>query len=332
MDTIAAQHADVMRAFGIDLDGVESLYAHSPVYRVRWQDQDAVLKRSRPALPDAEAIARWLTHLAGRDVRVVTPLDGPRSLTEPDGTSTCWVFYPFVDGIPYQRTLAQISAAGDLLGRIHATGKKIDHGLPLRPRLDPLDADEVAAAFDALVAALSRYAPDLIDEALRRQEVGAAYYLKQAAPNLRVMDLPLANATWDYKIANLIYVTEDSPVLVDADSGARLPRVLDLAIAALLLHNDAADSALSRQEWLAFFAAYSQHVTLKPEERAVWPDVLLAAWMDEALWLLAADSGGWRQPRQSSYLRDLLRLDLGRYALPPDETGTGKAKKKKKKA
>ncbi|WP_407940472.1 phosphotransferase [Nonomuraea montanisoli] len=60
-------------------------------------------------------MGRWVRHLAGLSLPVVTPLAGPHRIAGDD-----WVAYPWIDGRGYDGSPADIRAAGDLLGRLHA--------------------------------------------------------------------------------------------------------------------------------------------------------------------------------------------------------------------
>ena len=55
---------------------------------------------------------------------------------------------------------------------------------------------------------------------------------------------------------------------------------------------------------------------LTEEEKRAWNDLLLCAWIDEALWLLKDDQQGWFDARQSQLLLSLLLTDLSTLALP----------------
>jgi spectinomycin phosphotransferase len=71
----------------------------------------------------------------------------------------------------------------------------------------------------------------------------------------------------------------------------------------------------SPQEWQAFLAGYGQHIRLSDEELNVWDDLLLCAWIDEALWLLREDEAGWKNDGQSGMLMSLLSTSLASFAV-----------------
>jgi hypothetical protein len=71
-----------------------------------------------------------------------------------------------------------------------------------------------------------------------------------------------------------------------------------------------AQPCLPLREWHAFLEGYGQHIRLSDEEMSVWDDLLLCAWIDEALWLLSEDEAGWKDDRQSGLLMSLLSTPL----------------------
>jgi len=84
----------------------------------------------------------------------------------------------------------------------------------------------------------------------------------------------------------------------------------------MIFHNDGlADSVFSRSEGLRFLGGYSRHVQLTAEERQQWTDLLLSAWMAEAVWLMGDHEAGWADPIQSRFLFSLLTTDLATLAL-----------------
>ncbi len=59
------KYYDVLRAFGITIDGeqtLRSLYAYAPVYLFNYADRDYVLKRTG-VRSDKNAIAEWTNYL-----------------------------------------------------------------------------------------------------------------------------------------------------------------------------------------------------------------------------------------------------------------------------
>ena len=277
------------------------------------KSQDWVLKRSGIVHSDAPAIDRWLHHLQARGVATVAATPGPdHSLAPnprpmPDGHH--WVLYPFIEGRPYDASPADIEAAGFLLGHIHVAGAFNDWGLRAYhrpPHRDPAWTDRQAAAACAAMQAQG------IDTTPLQNRL-AQNRLETTPPG----GLPMAGGSVDYKAANLVFAPH--PVLIDPDHAAFLPRIYDLAIAALLFHNDhpqAPARPWTPPEWHRFLAGYTRIIRLDPPEHTAWPGMLRLAWLDQALWLLANHPTGWTTPRNRAFLTALATLDLETFALP----------------
>ena len=305
-----------LAAFGIPADThAISLYAHAPVYRSRAgsqtvarNGQDCVIKRSGMVHSDAPAIDRWLHHLQARGVATVAAAPGfaPNPRPMPDGHH--WVIYPFIEGRSYDGSDADIEAAGFLLGHIHVAGAFNDWGLKAYfrpPHRDPAWIDRHAASACA---------------AMRAHGVDDAPFRRRLMQNRRDAEppggLPMAGGSVDYKASNLVFAPH--PVLIDPDHAAFLPRIYDLAIAALLFHDDlppAPGRPWTSAEWSSFLTGYARLIRLEAAERAAWPEMLRLAWLDQAVWLLGNCATGWAEPRQRAFLNTLAGLDLTAFAL-----------------
>jgi spectinomycin phosphotransferase len=313
-------HADILRAFGFRIEPAavpRSICAYAPVYRVSNPAGDWIVKRAQTPLARAHAVAAWTRSLAVQGVAVVTPASGfgdnPRCFDDADEQQVAWVVYPFVPGRAYAGSSTQIRAAGELLGRIHAAGMNEAFGLKLSETVVPIAADELSTDIDSIVRWVTQTFPQQAAAARSLLEERTQRYLRSALSRMLSVRLPLTNASWDYKATNLVFRSaRQGPVLVDPDNGGRIPRAYDLAIAALLFHNDAGVPAriFRASEWLAFLEGYGQHIRLSDEETSTWDDLLLCAWIDEALWLLREDDAGWADARQSRLLMSLLSTPL----------------------
>src|SRR5262245_58561316 len=123
------EHLEIMQAFGLGPGSgatVRSLSSYAPVFRFDTPGGTWVLKRTQRPFAYANALMSWTRALAEKGIPVVTPAPGfgenPRSLPDDTGEEYCWVVYPYIEGEAYLGDLAQIRAAGDLLGKIHAAG------------------------------------------------------------------------------------------------------------------------------------------------------------------------------------------------------------------
>lgn len=290
-----------------------ALHTDAPVFRVRDRRGDWVVKRTGMVHSAPGSIDRWLRHIHDRGARVVVPAAGfganPRVLA--DGHA--WVVYPFIQGAPYAATAAQIDAAGALLGHIHIAGAFNDWGLkPMRrPPRRPWDWTLQHAVRGAVAMRDAGFDADSFLALVEERWMGAA------PPG----GLPMAGCSFDFKASNLVFPPAAvlRPVLVDPDHAAYLPRLYDLAVAALLFHADAPEAPArlwTPAEWLLFLQGYTRLVRLTDDEQAAWPDVLRLAWLDHGVWLLGNWPGGWATIAGTAFLGQLSSMELDRFALP----------------
>jgi Ser/Thr protein kinase RdoA (MazF antagonist) len=317
-------HSDIARAFGFELpreDRLESIYPYAPVYRLRNPRSEWILKRTQKPLARAHAVAAWTQTLAAHGVAIVNAAGGfgenPRAFVTEGNSDEVWVVYPFITGNSYTGKLSQIRAAGELLGSIHSASPYADYGLKQTETVVAVEAVEIEQDIAGILEHVHAFYPEVAAAAKTTLVERARRYFQRALPPLLEMRLPLANCSWDYKASNIIFPTSTAPVLVDVDNAGRIPRAYDLAIAALLFHNEGMGPGrlFTREEWTVFLDSYFQHVQFSEEEKRVWDDLLLCAWMDEALWLLRDHESGWADPKQAPMLLSLLLTDLSTLAL-----------------
>ncbi|WP_146103615.1 phosphotransferase [Nonomuraea solani] len=260
----------------------------------------------------AEAMGRWVRSLAEGGFPVVSPVVGPYRIGEDD-----WVAYPWVEGRAYDGSAADIRAAGDLLGRLHAAG---DAAAGLAgfewPDHDEESVEEDVTGLDKVLAA---YRPGLRREVLGRFEPLLRSFMTTTLPAIRDAGLPVADVSMDYKAVNLVY-GEAGPVLVDPDNGERAPRLLDLALAVLLFHNDLPGRPgrlFDETEWVIFRDAYLGHVSLTAREERLWPAALTYMLLEWGVWtaINGGEVGDWDDPRQADFLTGLLTVDVSAFKL-----------------
>ena len=306
---------DLLVAFAFERPAVPvSLYRYAPVFLVRDRRGAWVVKRTGQARSEGAAIGRWLAALRARGVRTVAPAGGfgenPRAL----GDGGQWVVYPYIEAAEaYTARAGQIEAAGALLGAMHAADGAEARGLRAYPAPPVRDAAWVTRHAEA--AAAEMRAAGRADGPFRAAVAGCLGAVGREAAG-KLAGLPLAGGSFDFKASNLVFAPE--PVLIDPDHAARLPRVYDLAVAALLFHNDLPSAPAQLwlpAEWAVFLAGYARHVRVTDHERAAWPAVLRLAWLDQGVWLLGNFPEGWRDPKEAAYLYDLATVDLGRFDL-----------------
>ena len=304
--------------FGLFRADPVSLTPFGRVYRAVTRDGESVVMKctgQRTAL----ALAAWTRQLDSTGVSVVTParLDH-RNPSQVEGQ--WWVVYPFIEGETYTATPGQIVAAGDLLGRMHTA--TVDT-TGLRSYTWPTaEADEITATCQKMATTFADYAgPDAALCTAALADLGRRY--SQNLPSLRAAELPTAAVSSDFKANNLVY-TATGPVMVDPDNGGLEPRLLDLALAVALFHNECSTAParlFTRGEWDSFIDGYLTHVTLTATERRFWPAALDHILWDEGTWALEDnDPTSWTDPHQCAFLIDLARTDPTRYPLPEPRT------------
>ena len=315
-------NSEILRLFGVTLkeDSLQSLYNYAPVYRFNHGDRDYVLKRTG-VRSTGNTIAAWTNDLVSQGIKSVAPVGdfdrNPRQiLNEENDTEENWVIYPFIKGIPYTGNKIQILAAGKLLGEIHAAGMEKDFDLKVNQTVVAIEADKIEREIKETLQKVEQYAPEKLQTTRDTLNFYSQHYLKNVLHQALHADLPLTNCSCDYKAANIVYQTNSAPVLIDPDHGGRIPRMYDLATSLLLFHCDLAPAPkriFTLSEWSVFLAGYKQHLKPTVEERETWKDVLLCAWIDQALWLLSHFPEGWADKNESLYLQSLLNIDLSSF-------------------
>ena len=318
------QHLEIVRSFGLPEPRrpLASIYPHAPVYRFRGEDGDLILKRTGKPAAAGHAVARWTREMVEAGIHSVAPAPGfapnPRPFASgAEGAEELWVVYPFIEGEVYRGGADQLRAAGELLGAIHAHGQEQDFGLPTSSAVKALTRAEVGLSVARTLEAVATHRPEKLSVARRLVQEKVERYFCGAAEALESARLPLSNGSWDFKAGNLVYETSRRCVLVDPDSGGRIPRAYDLAIAALLFPDNAFEAprrVLSRREWGAFMGGYQRHCQLTEDERELWGALLLGAWVDEGLWLLGQPQG-WEDPQERSWHWSLLTVSPDLYVL-----------------
>jgi Ser/Thr protein kinase RdoA (MazF antagonist) len=316
-------HIEIARAFGFVVESAsfpDSLYSYSPVYRLSMDEKDWVLKKTAKDPKRAAAVRSWLASLTRNGCRVVSPErfpgENPRRF-QIGGDAEMWVVYPFIEGSPYIASDAQLRQTGRFLGELHCVDQK-DFGLPQLQSIVPIDSDVYEADKETILNCVRRAMPQLEEHAQQNLDKFGELYFGRVLEELVSESFPQVNCTWDYKASNLIFPVGESPYLIDPDNAGFIPRIYDLAAAALLFHNDGIlekSQTLTPNQWQSFQQGYVEKIDLTEQERSRWHDVLLAVWMDEALWLLANHEEGWQDPRQEQYLAELLLIDLNQFSL-----------------
>ncbi len=222
-------HSDIVRAFGFQLPSdtlLSSISPDAPVYRLSQATGDWIVKRTQRPLARGRAVAAWTQMLAAQGLPIVTPArgfgDNPRAFTTSDPGDDVWVVYPFIAGSAYRGDPRQIAAAGNLLGAIHATRAEEDFGLKQSETVVAIAATEIEQDMAAILQHVQTVFPECTAAAEATLAERTQTYFQHALPKLMQTRLPLANCSWDYKAANLIYLN------LAQSSGSILPSVTDV--------------------------------------------------------------------------------------------------------
>ena len=314
----ASEFVDVFSAMGIALSDVlpETIYPFSPVFKAQFNTNDIVVKRTRSPLSEAENLLKWTAELAKSGVKVVLPVSEITPNPVLINNDDVWVAYPFICGRPYHGTPEDIIVAGRLLGKIHAT--PVPNIFQLYqfswPNYDDISIQE---DIDGIANRIKKQGLSNVAELIAYFSEQLHYFSDRTLPKLKNANLPYVNATWDYKANNLIYESDGTPVLIDPDSAGKLPRILDLALAVLLFHNElstAPRGLFSLQEWNYFKSGYLEYVSLTDTEYRLWETALRYMLLEEGLWLLINVDEDWKRSHQRQFLISLLNTDLQKFS------------------
>lgn len=296
-----------------------SLYEYGPVFKTKLAGQPVVLKKTI-ACPGATGIAEWTTALATRGLDLTAPLDLPVANPYQHGDDV-WVLKPWVDGTHTTGSAEQLHAAGELLGAMHALGTQRPVNAPVFKYAE-YSQESVEEDVAALEKLLPQHAPDVADQVLATFVPALRSLWDDTQPVLVAADLPRVMGSLDFRAVNLIY-RDGYPVLIDSENGEFVPRLLDLALAALTFHHESPNpeqGVLNEQQWARFAAGYRKNVALSDVERELWPAALRFMYFEWVTWYLidAAQCNEWHTPAKAKQLRSLATVELTaeRWPLP----------------
>ncbi|MFB9906519.1 phosphotransferase enzyme family protein [Allokutzneria oryzae] len=302
-DFPAADVAELFERFGVRPTQTHSCYQWSPVFPAERNGAAVVLKRT------SKGIDEWCRRLAEAGIPVVTPVEldtaNPAAVNGEN-----WTVYPWVDGRRYNASLEDIAAAGELLGRIHAV-----RSTELRPFSWPTyEPGEPAKDLPELREKFTEHAPEHVDSVMARLEPLGENFERTTLPAIRDAELPVVDATMDYKANNLVFA-DTGPVLIDPDNGECPPRILDLSLAALMFTmEDVPGRPFTTEEWMVFRDSYRAHVELTETEVAAWPDAVDYMLWEHGTWAMA-DSTEWHVPLQRSFLVGLAQVQRDAFPM-----------------
>ena len=291
----------ILNKFGFEVkEEPVSIYPFSPVYRVKFGDQDVVVKRTQRR---AENVMAYIKMLKGQGINVVTPVklqvENPQKYED-----TNFVVYPFIEGKKYAGKEKEIYEAGKMLGQIHRISPATNAYDLLEYDVYDFNEQEVEESMEAIMQHADK-AGITIDPKLKTkllESVANQQDLYHAA-------LPYVATPHDFKANNLVLIPE--PYLIDPDNAAWIPRIFDLALVLLLFHNehvDAPDRIFTIEEWELFLSGYKEYIMFTDQETAWWDKAKQHVFLDEVMWLMAEYEEDWQNPAQQALFKSLIRI------------------------
>lgn len=299
-----AARDEVQVAFG------DTLTIHDGASLSPWSDVwEAVLHGGDAPVPcvvkrtwgSPEPLEAWQRTLVARGIRTVAPLTATVEVDD-----EVWVAYPRLSGRPWDGGVADAAAAGALLGRMHAASA----GLAIEgfPGFEWGSAER--SSIDEDIEALRDSAAERWPGAGVARWVAQLEAFPETLERMRSADVPVAPVSLDLRAANLLF-DDEGALMVDLENAALAPRVLDLALTALLFpleHHGSGGSALGGEEWAALRDAYLGESPLTAQERDAWPTALTYMKLEWGTWHLTQDVES--EPEGNlGFLEDLLTLD-----------------------
>lgn len=293
---------EILSRFGFDVkEEPVSIYPFSPVYRVRDGEQELIVKRTQA---DADGLLDYTAMLKSNGIDVVTPVSLNVENPQQIGDSN-FIVYRFIEGRSYKGTEQEILEAGKLLGKIHQLSPKSNTFRLAAYDVYDFKQDEVNESMTAIFKHASEAQISLDLERLKQVLLESVYVQEE----LQHAGLPHVATPYDYKANNLVMTP--APYLIDPDNAGWVPRILDLALALLLFHNEhheAPDRVFTPGEWEVFLSGYNMHTSFTEQEIAFWEKAKKHVFLDEVMWLMAEYEEDWQNPAQQNLFRSLIQV------------------------
>jgi len=299
-------------------ENTKSITPYADVFTSMIDNQKVVIKRTKDDPEEIAGLVAWGNKLEENHIKVVHPVAYEGQLYKTiEGEN--WVIYPFIEGRNYDGSPEDLYQAGKLLGKIHALSSEesvLQGGFNWDDYVGLNEDDFFNEVSDEL-----RDISEIHDTIIRTKAYKKLHHqimtmIEQKFQSIRSKELPMVDGTWDFKANSLAFVNDDI-ILMDMDHGGRIPRILDLALALILFHNEMEGippNVFTLNQWEQFKKGYFEHVTLTDMEKQVWQDFVLFAYIDEAL-LVLSDFNIESSERQIAFLEDLLKFDIEKYTL-----------------
>lgn len=302
---------EIIKRFGFDSTTEPvSIYPFSPVYKVRDDQKDYIIKKTQSPLKKTKNLLAFTSALKKEGIPVVTPLKKPQPIEE-----DVYVVYPFIEGYTYSGKKSELIAAGQLLGEIHALSEETNY--------HELDVYHVFDFFnheveDSIEKIKKHVAQTHVVIPIKKLKEKLLHVVSQQQV-LQTIGLPHVATPHDYKANNLVMTP--SPYLIDPDNAIWIPRVFDLALVLLLFHNEldtAPNRVFTPKEWQYFLTGYYKSVRLTRLEKEQWQRAVEHVFLDEVMWLMAEVEEDWQNEAQQNLFKSLVSLLMDMSAYPLD--------------
>lgn len=290
----------ILNQFGIEVENEPvSIYPYSPVYKVQFNQQQVIIKRTQRPFNRAQNLMQFITSLNKAGVNIVTPLSKPKEADE-----DIFIMYPFIEGTTYSATNEEIVVAGELLGKIHSLSSATnDYSLSEYDEYD-FTIEEVAENMQKIRKHITNANRNISIDLMEKHLLEAV----KEQSKLQKEPLQYVATPYDYKANNLVYTPV--PYVIDPDNASWTPRIFDLALV-LLFHNEldtAPESIFTPKQWDLFMSGYSEYNKITQLEADKWEAALKQIFLDEVIWLMAEYEEDWLQEKQYKLFESLIRL------------------------
>ena len=241
---------------------------------VRAEGQRWVLKMYGRGAAGVEAIEeahRFIRFLSEQSYPAPAPVRSAHGKTLVVHEGRRCALFPFVQGDPFQPgNRRQLAAAGQALAELHRLASQYVplHGSPRCALIEQVLADksrELAAVRPSLDGALATELERTLQES-------------QLLPR-RAYGLPCVMIHGDFRAQNVLFHGDSVGAVIDFDSAAPAPRLVDLSYALVFFQAVLAPQPMTREERAVFLDSYARAQPLTRKERELLPAFLRFSWL-----------------------------------------------------
>ena len=216
---------------------------------------------------------RFVRFLADRSYPTPAPVLSARQRTVVEHEGKYCALFPFVDGDQLQPTsVAQLSAAGAALGKLHQLSREFE---PPERQCGP---DFVRRVLNAKARELGLVQTHL-EPALWHRLQDALADSEELLGSVHTLSPWCMMIHGDFRGQNVLFADDSVAAVLDFDSAAFAPRLVDLAYALVFFQAVLAAGPMTREETDAFLTAYEDVCPLSRAEKELLPSFLRFSWL-----------------------------------------------------